>query len=38
MIPFYHRVREAQDAGVIQIGWIPIDFNLEDLFTKKNAW
>ena len=30
----YHRVREAQYAGVICVGWIPGEFNLVDLFTK----
>ena len=30
----YHRVREAQDAGIIEVGWITGDFNLEDLITK----
>ena len=31
---YYHRVREAQAAGILRVGWIPGDFNLEDLFTK----
>ena len=30
----YERVREAQSAGIIRVGWIPAKFNLEDLFTK----
>ena len=30
----YHRLREAQAAGVLQVGWIPGEFNLADLFTK----
>ena len=30
----YHRVREAQDAGVICDGWIPGEFNQTYLFTK----
>ena len=25
---FYHRVREAQDACIIRVGWIPGEFNL----------
>ena len=32
---FYHRVMEAQGAGILWVGWVPGDFNLEDLFTKK---
>ena len=28
----YHSVREAQDAGIIWVGWIPGEFNLADLF------
>ena len=31
---YYHSVREAQDAGILQVGWIPGEFNLADLFTK----
>ena len=31
---FYHRVREAQAAGIIRFRWISGEFNLEDLFTK----
>ena len=30
----YHRVREAQAAGILQVGWITGEFNLVDLFTK----
>lgn len=30
----YHRVREAQAADIIRVGWIPGEFNLADLFTK----
>ena len=30
----YHGVREAQDLGILRVGWIPGDFNLADLFTK----
>ena len=30
----YHRVREAQAAGVIRVGWIEGKFNVADLFTK----
>ena len=30
----YHRVREAQAAGILWVRWIPGDFNLTDLFTK----
>lgn len=30
----YHRVREAQAAGMIRVGWIPGNHNLADLFTK----
>ena len=29
----YHRVREDQAAGILQVGWIPVEFNLADLFT-----
>ena len=25
---------EAQDSGVLCVGWIPGEFNLSDLFTK----
>ena len=31
---YYHMVRESQDAGIIQVGCIPGEFNLADLFTK----
>ena len=31
---YYHRVREAQDSGIIRVGCIPGDFNPSDLFTK----
>ena len=31
---YYHRVREAQAAGILCVGWIIIEFNLADLFTK----
>ena len=30
----YHRVRESQAAGILQVGWIPGEFNLEELLTK----
>ena len=30
----YHRVREAQAAGVIRVEWIEGKFNVADLFTK----
>ena len=30
----YHRVRKAQDEGILRVGWIPGDFNLPELFTK----
>ena len=30
----YHRVREAQAAGIIRVGWIEGKDNLADLFTK----
>ncbi len=30
----YHRVREAQAAGIIRVGWIEGNKNLADLFTK----
>jgi len=30
----YHRVREAQAAGVIRVGWIEGEKNVADLFTK----
>jgi len=30
----YHRVREAQAAGTIRVGWIEGKNNLADLFTK----
>ena len=26
---YYHRVREAQDAGILWVGWFPGDFNPE---------
>ena len=32
---YYHRVREAQNAGVIRVGWIPGDFNQAGLFKNK---
>ena len=31
---YYHRVREAQAAGTIIVGWIKGIFNLADSFTK----
>ena len=31
---YYHRVREAQYAVIIQVGCIPGEFNLADLFTN----
>ena len=27
-------VREAQAAGIIRVGWIPVEFNLTEFFTK----
>ena len=30
----YHRVREAQAAGILRVGWIPGEFILSNLFTK----
>ena len=30
----YHSFREDQAAGILWVGWIPGEFNLEDLFTK----
>ena len=30
----YHRVMEAQAAGILRVGWIPGEFDLADLFTK----
>jgi len=30
----YHRVREAQAAGIIRVGWIEGTKNIADLFTK----
>ena len=30
----YHRVREAQAAGMIRVGWIEGEKNVADLFTK----
>ena len=30
----YHRVREAQAAGIIRVGWIEGKHNIADLFTK----
>ena len=30
----YHRVREAQAAGTISVGWTEGKYNLADLFTK----
>jgi len=30
----YHRVREAQEAGIIRVGWIEGERNVADLFTK----
>jgi len=29
----YHRVREAQAAGIIHVGWIEVEKNVADLFT-----
>ena len=31
---YYHRVREAQASGALRVGWIQVEFNLIDLFTK----
>ena len=31
---YYDRVSEALDAGIIQVGWIPGEFNPADLFSK----
>ena len=33
---YYHRVREAHDAGIIWFGWIPGEFNPADLFKIYN--
>ena len=30
----YHRVKECQAAVIFWVGWIPGEFNLEDLLTK----
>ena len=30
----YQRVMESQDAGILRVGWIPVEFNPADLFTK----
>ena len=30
----YHRVREAQAAEIIRVGWIEGKYNIADLFTK----
>jgi len=30
----YHRVRGAQAAGMIRVGWIEVERNVADLFTK----
>ena len=30
----YHRVREAQAANIIRVGWVDGKFNLADVFTK----
>ena len=30
----YHRVREAQDAGILRVGWIPGEFNPSEFLTK----
>ena len=30
----YYRVGESQAAGILCVGWIPGEFNLEELFTK----
>ena len=30
----YHRVREAQAAGMIRVGWIEGEKNVAELFTK----
>ena len=30
----YHRVRASQAAGILRVGWIPGEFNLEELLTK----
>ena len=30
----YHRVRDAQAAGIIRVGWIEGTKNIVDLFTK----
>ena len=32
---FYHRVWEAQYEGILSVGQIPREFNLEYYFTKK---
>ena len=30
----YHRFMESPAEVILQVGWIPVDFNLVDLFTK----
>ena len=31
---YYQRFGEAQATGILRVGWIPGEFNLEDFFTK----
>ena len=33
----HHRVREAQAAGILRVGWIPGEFILSNLFTKTTS-
>ena len=34
---FYHRVKEDQSVGILQVGWILGEFNPADLFTKSTT-
>ena len=31
---YYYMVREAQAPGILWVGWIPVDFNLANMFKK----
>ena len=31
---WYYKVREAQDAETLRVGWIPGEYNLAELLTK----
>lgn len=33
-VTYFHRVREAQAAKIIKIGWVQSELNLANLFTK----